>query len=149
MTQTTKTSNLILVVEDSDEDYFVSMRAFEKAGMTNPVHRCKDGQEGIDFLNNADNNIPSIILLDLNLPKKTGHEVLDFIRNNKRVSTVPVVVLTTSSDERDIDACYAAGANSYVQKPVDIHGFIDAIKLLKNYWFEIVILPQAGKELDD
>jgi CheY-like chemotaxis protein len=148
MTQTLKNSNLILVIEDSDEDYFVAMRAFEKAGMTNPVHRCKDGQEGIDFLMNEENTIPAIILLDLNLPKKTGHEVLDHIKQHKRVSKVPVVVLTTSSDERDIDACYAAGANSYVQKPVDIHGFIDAIKLLKHYWFEIVILPVPGQDKD-
>lgn len=132
---------MIFIVEDSDEDYFVALRAFKKAGMKNNIERAKDGVEALAYLQNKDNKLPNLILLDLNLPKKDGREVLNVLKQDEALKNIPVVVLTTSSDERDINACYKMGANSYIQKPVDIHGFIDAVKMLKNYWFEIVILP--------
>lgn len=134
-------NNMIFIVEDSDEDYFVALRAFKKAGMKNNIERAKDGVEALAYLQNKDNKLPNLILLDLNLPKKDGREVLNVLKQDEALKNIPVVVLTTSSDERDINACYKMGANSYIQKPVDIHGFIDAVKMLKNYWFEIVILP--------
>lgn len=132
---------MIFIVEDSDEDYFVALRAFKKAGMKNNIERAKDGVEALAYLQNTDNPPPNLILLDLNLPKKDGREVLNVLKQDEALKNIPVVVLTTSSDERDINACYKMGANSYIQKPVDIHGFMDAVKMLKNYWFEIVILP--------
>lgn len=134
-------NNMIFIVEDSDEDYFVALRAFKKAGMKNNIERAKDGVEALAYLQNTDNPPPNLILLDLNLPKKDGREVLNVLKQDEALKNIPVVVLTTSSDERDINACYKMGANSYIQKPVDIHGFMDAVKMLKNYWFEIVILP--------
>jgi CheY-like chemotaxis protein len=140
MTERTQ-HNLILIVEDSNEDYFVTTRAFKKAGMNNSIVRAKDGVEAIEYLENKEVALPSVVLLDLNLPKKNGREVLSYIRSRKHLLKIPVIVLTTSSDKRDISACYEMGANSYIQKPVDMHGFIEAIKMLKNYWFEIVILP--------
>lgn len=134
-------NNLIFIVEDSDEDYFVTVRAFKKAGLSNEVKRVKDGEAAINYLEDINSTKPSLMLLDLNLPKKGGREVLSHIKNQPALTKIPIIVLTTSSDKKDIDACYEMGANSYIQKPVDMYGFIDAIKMLKNYWFEIVILP--------
>ena len=87
-----------------------------------------------------------MILLDLNLPGTDGREVLDEIKKDADLRSIPVIVLTTSSDSRDIEACYAAGANSYVQKPVDLAGFVTAVERLKDYWFEIVILPSDPEQ---
>jgi CheY-like chemotaxis protein len=140
----------ILLVEDSPEDFEVTVRALRKAGLANPIFRCEDGDEALDFLSRrgrfADPEAaprPGIILLDLNLPGTDGREVLAAVKADPALRPIPVVVLTTSTDERDIDRCYQAGANSYVNKPVDLEGFMRAIQGLKDYWFEIVILPKA------
>ena len=85
---------------------------------------------------------PAIILLDLNLPGTDGREVLKEIKSDPGLRMIPVIVLTSSSDERDIQACYAAGANSYLKKPVDLKGFIEAATRLKDFWLEIAILPK-------
>ncbi len=139
----------ILLVEDSPEDYEATERAFRRAGLKNPIHRCSDGDEALDYLfrrgryaDPATSPKPGIVLLDLNLPGTDGREVLEEIKGNESLRCIPVIVLTTSSDERDIQACYSAGANSYVQKPVDLDGFMKAIERLKGYWFEVVILPR-------
>jgi two-component system response regulator len=84
-----------------------------------------------------------VILLDLNLPGTDGRDLLLEIKNDERLKLIPVVVLTTSADERDIEMCYRAGANSYMKMPVDLGGFVTAIQRLKDYWFEIVILPKV------
>jgi CheY-like chemotaxis protein len=109
---------------------------------------CATGDEALDFLHRrgryaapADAPRPGIILLDLNLPGTDGREVLHEIKRAQPLACIPVVVLTTSSDDRDVQACYQAGANSYVQKPVDLDLFMTAIERLSSYWFEIVILP--------
>jgi two-component system response regulator len=83
-----------------------------------------------------------LILLDLNLPGTDGREVLEEIKNDPKLRTIPVIVLTTSSDGEDIEKCYRAGANSYIQKPVDLDGFFAAIQRLKNFWFEVALLPK-------
>lgn len=139
----------ILIVEDSPEDYETTIRAFTKSGLKNPVHRCEDGEEALDFLFNkglySDKRKaprPGIILLDLNLPGTDGREVLRELKKDESLRKIPVVVLTTSSDPRDIESCYNDGANSYIQKPVNLEGFIKAVQKLKEYWFEIVILPK-------
>ena len=140
----------ILVVEDSDEDYEATERAFRKVGLNNPLHRCESGDEAIDFLKKEGRYAPPIevptpnlILLDLNLPGTDGREVLEVIKSDKNLKKVPVIVLTTSEDDKDIEECYYRGANSYIVKPVDFDGFIDAVQRLKDYWFEIVILPRG------
>ena len=84
-----------------------------------------------------------MILLDLNLPGTDGREVLAEIKADPQLKEIPVIVLTTSSDDRDVQACYQAGASSYIQKPVDLDGFMRAIERLNDYWFEVVILPRA------
>jgi len=138
----------LLIVEDNEEDYEHTVRAFRKVGISNSLYRCADGDEALDYLLRRDKYAdpetsprPGVILLDLNLPGTDGREVLEEVKNHKDLSMIPLIVLTTSSDERDIDACYRLGANSYITKPVDVHGFIDAITLLKNFWLELAVLP--------
>jgi two-component system response regulator len=139
----------ILIVEDSDDDFFAAQRSFQKAGLNNPIRRCATGDEAVDYLfhrgafSDAElAPLPGIILLDLNLPGLDGREVLRQVKTNSSLRRIPVIVLTTSNSEKDVEQCYADGANSYVQKPVDIHGFVLAITRLKDFWFEIAILPK-------
>ena len=137
----------ILLVEDSPEDFETTQRAFRRSGLKNPILRCADGDEALDFLfhrgSHADAPRPGVILLDLNLPGTDGREVLSEIKANDDLKQIPVIVLTTSADERDVQACYQAGASSYIQKPVDVEGFMRAIERLNDYWFEVVILPKG------
>lgn len=147
--QITSPNQLIMIVEDSDEDFEATKRAFSKSNLKNPIIRFADGDEALDYLfrrgehSDPENSPhPGMILLDLNLPGTDGREVLHEIKNCKDLKKIPVIVLTTSDDKRDIDSCYDEGANSYVQKPVDLEGLFDAIARLKDYWFEVVILPK-------
>jgi two-component system response regulator len=137
----------ILLVEDSPEDFETTQRAFRRSGLKNPIVRCSDGDEALDFLfrrgDHAGAPRPGVVLLDLNLPGTDGREVLTEMKADPELRQIPVIVLTTSSDERDVSACYKAGASSYIQKPVDLEGFMRAIERLNDYWFEVVILPRA------
>ncbi len=148
MTALPSMSPTILIVEDNEEDFEATKRAFERSGIANPLLHCEDGDDALDFLYCRGPYAapfvarrPDLILLDLNLPGTNGREVLQEIKADEELKTIPVVVLTTSSDERDIRKCYEEGANSYVQKPVDFEGFQRAIQRLTDYWFEIVMLP--------
>jgi CheY-like chemotaxis protein len=144
-------SQPILLVEDSPEDFETTERAFRRSGLKNPIFRCADGDEALDYLHHRGRYSepenaprPGVILLDLNLPGTDGREVLSEIKNDPQLKQIPVIVLTTSKDERDVEACYRCGANSYVQKPVDLDGFMKAIERLNDYWFEVVILPRSS-----
>ena len=144
-----KQNQAILIVEDSPEDYEATVRAFRKAGLANSIMRCENGEEALDYLYHRGVYVdpeksprPGIILLDLNMPGLDGRGLLTIIKNDNNLKKIPVVVLTTSSDERDIDKCYEEGANSYINKPVDLNGLMIAIQRLRDYWFEIVILPK-------
>jgi CheY-like chemotaxis protein len=139
----------ILVVEDSPEDFEATSRAFRRAGLRNPMLHCATGDDALDFLHRRgryedprQSPRPGVILLDLNLPGTDGREVLHEIKRSDDLAAIPVIVLTTSSDARDVDACYQAGASSYIQKPVDLDGFMRAIQRLHDYWFEVVVLPR-------
>lgn len=140
-------SQPILLVEDSPEDFETTERAFRKSGLKNPIIRCSDGDEALELLFRrgrfADAPRPGVILLDLNLPGTDGREVLAEIKADPSLRQIPVIVLTTSNDDRDVQACYNAGASSYIQKPVDLDGFMRAIERLNDYWFEVVILPRT------
>ena len=145
-------SQLIMIVEDNDDDFFTTMRAFKKANLVNPVRRCTNGDQALDYIFQRGELSapgaaprPSLILLDLNLPGTDGREVLCTIKAAPDVQKIPVIVLTTSNAEQDIDHCYAGGANSYMQKPVDFEGFIQAIARLSEYWLEVAILPKSAK----
>jgi len=144
-------SQPILLVEDSPEDYEATVRAFKRSGLKNPIYRCEDGENALDFLHRrgpyADperSPRPGVILLDLNLPGTDGREVLTEIKRDDQLKQIPVIVLTTSNDSRDVESCYQAGANSYIQKPVDTEGFVRAIERLNGYWFEVVVLPHGA-----
>ena len=141
-------NKLILIVEDSPEDYDTTLRAFKRVGMKNKVIRFEMGDECLDYLfgrgeyEGKEVVLPALIMLDLNLPGTDGREVLKIIKSDLKLKKIPVVVLTTSNDIKDIEKCYELGANSYIQKPVGFEGFINAITKLKEYWFEISILPR-------
>ncbi|HEY7609618.1 MAG TPA: response regulator [Alphaproteobacteria bacterium] len=149
---TNTNSQPILLVEDTPEDAEATLRAFKKAGLANPVYHCQDGDEALDFLRRQRKYKdpekaprPGMILLDLNMPGTDGREVLSEIKADERLRQIPVIVLTTSADERDIQCCYRDGANSYIQKPVDIKGFLEAIQRLVDYWYHIVLLPKSAR----
>ncbi len=142
-------SQPILLVEDNEDDFEATSRAFQKANLLNPIVWCKSGQDALDFLKHEgayttaiDRSRPGLILLDLNMPGMDGRMTLELIKQDSRLKRIPVIVLTTSADERDVEASYLAGANTYVQKPVSFDGLIEAIKRLKSYWFEIALLPK-------
>lgn len=140
----------ILLVEDSPEDHVAAVRALRKVGVVNPIFRCEDGDETLDFLHRrgkyadpAKAPRPSIILLDLNLPGTDGREVLAEIKADDSLRSIPVVILTTSTDERDVERCYHAGANSYLKKSVNLGGFMRSIQGLKEFWFDIAVVPKG------
>ena len=136
----------ILIVEDNEDDYEATKRAFKKTNVINPIERVSSGQGALDFLNDRTKPTPGIILLDLNMPGLDGLMTLKSIKQNQNLKTIPVVILTTSDDERDIQDCYRLGANTYIQKPVNFDGLIEAIKKLKEYWFEIALLPKESPQ---
>lgn len=131
----------ILLVEDNEDDELLTLRAFKSAGITNEVVVVRDGVEALDYLFATGTHagrdkkaLPQVILLDLNLPKIGGLEVLKRLRQDERTKLLSVVILTSSKEEEDIARSYALGANSYVRKPVDFAEFARAVKSLGHYW---------------
>lgn len=137
----------ILLVEDSPADVLIAREALSEAKLLNTIHEAVDGVEALDFLHQrgkfASAPRPDLILLDLNLPRKNGREVLEEIKLDPGLMTIPVVVLTTSSAEEDILRSYNLHANCYVVKPVDFHEFIKAVQSIRQFWFSVVTLPHA------
>lgn len=136
----------ILIVEDSDDDYETTEIALRESHLSNPIMRCESGEDALEYLaqfsTDSAASRPGIILLDLNMPGIGGRRVLETIKADSNLRDIPVIILTTSTDDRDIKDCYHMGANTYISKPVDLTSFMDAIKRLKEYWFEIAILPR-------
>ena len=137
-------SKTILLVEDNPSDIDLTKRAFEQGRITNELIIAEDGQEALDYLFCTGKytgrtllNMPTLILLDLKLPRVDGLEVLRRIRNSETTRRLPVVVLTSSREEHDLAASYDLGVNSYIRKPVDFRQFADAIKHLGLYWLVI------------
>ena len=123
----------ILLVEDNPDDEMLTMRALRRSQITNPIQVARDGEQALEAILIAE-PLPSVVLLDLKLPKIDGLEVLQRIRAHERTRLLPVVVLTSSSEERDIIESYSLGANSYVRKPVDFDQFSQAVAQLGLYW---------------
>ena len=137
-------SDAILLVEDNPDDVLFTLRAFKKNNMSNEIVVATDGAAAIDLLLPSDQTPPlrpSLVLLDVKLPKIDGLEVLRRIRADPRTQPLPVVVLTTSSEERDIVESYRLGANSYVRKPVVFNDFLQATNVLGLYWLLINQAP--------
>lgn len=137
----------ILMVEDSPTDRLITEEALAHAKLLNNLHVVDDGVEGMAFLRKegqyADKPRPDIILLDLNLPRKDGREVLAEIKDDPKLRTIPVVVLTTSKAEQDIIRAYGLHANCYITKPVDFDCFTQVVQAIQNFWFTVVTLPNA------
>jgi chemotaxis family two-component system response regulator Rcp1 len=135
----------ILLVEDSPGDVDLTKLALEDAKMVNNLSVVGDGIQAIDFLRKtgsyANAPHPDLILLDLNLPRKDGREVLAEIKEDPILSRIPVVILTTSDAERDVLQAYSLHANCYITKPVDIQNFISVVKAIEDFWFAVVKLP--------
>jgi two-component system response regulator len=134
-------SKTILLVEDNPDDVKLTLRAFKRNNMLNPIVVARDGVEALDFLfargayaERAAKPPPTLVILDLKLPKLDGLEVLRAIRGDERTKFIPVVILTSSKEQQDLMQGYALGANSYVRKPVDFTEFMEAVRLLGIYW---------------
>ena len=138
----------ILLIEDNPDDVELTLHAFQKNHMANEVVVASDGAEGLDYLfgtgkyvgRDAD-ELPALILLDLQLPKIGGLEVLRKVREDERTKRIPVVIMTTSDEEEDIVNGYNGGANSYLRKPVDFAEFMNAVKQLEMYWMVLNTPP--------
>ncbi len=135
----------ILLVEDNEGDILLTKEALEESKIINNISTVRNGKEAIDFvykLNSyKDVDNPDLILLDINLPLKSGHEVLKEIKGNRETAHIPVIMLTTSSTKKDILTSYEHHANCYVTKPVEVNDFLNAIVSIENFWFSIVQLP--------
>jgi CheY-like chemotaxis protein len=139
---------IILLVEDNPDDELLTLRALRKSNFHNPVTVVRDGAEALEYLfvqgRHADRDPeirPQVILLDLHLPRLDGLEVLRRLRAHERTRTLPVVVLTSSKEERDLVESYQLGVNSFVHKPVDVTAFFDAVRQLGMYWLVLNELP--------
>ncbi len=126
----------ILLVEDNPLDVDLTKRAFSRHKLTNPIHIARDGEEALDWIPRweAGEPLPIVILLDLKLPKVDGLEVLRHVKNNSVTRAIPVVVLTSSAENRDITEAYSIGANSYIVKPVDFDKFVEVAGQIELYW---------------
>ena len=140
----------ILLVEDNPDDVELTLHALRKENLANNIHVARDGEEALQFLfcngAHADRSFdapPRLVLLDLKLPKVDGMEVLRRLKSDARTRTIPVVILTSSKEERDLVNSYGLGANSYIQKPVDFEQFRDTVKSMGFYWLVINQAPVA------
>lgn len=137
----------ILLVEDNPADVRLAMEALREGGIHSSVIHAADGEQAMRILNDIANGpedgagLPSLILLDLNLPRKDGREVLQELKADHRFQQIPVVVLTTSNAPEDIASCYSHAANSYVKKPMEYAQFVDIVQQIQDYWFNTSCLP--------
>ncbi|KQV47286.1 two-component system response regulator [Pelomonas sp. Root1217] len=141
-------SKVILLVEDNPDDVALTLRAFKRSHLMNPLVVARDGVEALDFLfargayaHRAEAELPTLIILDLKLPRLDGLGVLKAMRADPRTALLPAVILTSSKEEQDIVSGYKLGANSYVRKPVDFTEFLEAVKVLGIYWLALNQLP--------
>jgi CheY-like chemotaxis protein len=150
MIQDRHRKHTLLVIEDSDEDFEALTRIIRQVSDAPlSLRRCSDGDDAINLLNrqgkyhNTDDifSFPDLVILDLNLPGTDGREVLNAIKQSKTLKTIPVVVLSTSSNPKDLQACYEYGCNSYMIKPMNNSKLKDSVKTLLDYWFRSVVLP--------
>jgi len=144
-----KWPHTFLLVEDNPADIIITQRAIRESGLEVHLMVVRDGQEAIDLLlseppRDHSPPRPDLILLDLNLPRMTGREVLERIRQHNRMWPIPVVVLTNSGRSEDIDTMYRAGANTYIQKPTDFERFVEVLRTIHHYWLETALLPSRS-----
>lgn len=135
----------ILLVEDNEGDILLTLEALDERKIMNKVSVVRNGKQALDFVfkegEYANAETPDLILLDVNLPLKNGHEVLHAIKTDQRTMKIPVIMLTTSSSERDINLSYQYHANCFVTKPVEMDAFLRAINTIEDFWIQLVQLP--------
>jgi CheY-like chemotaxis protein len=143
--------NEILLVEDNPDDIDLTLRAFRKSHIANEIVVAHDGVEALDYLfatgpyaHRDPNTLPQVVLLDLKLPRIDGLHVLEEIRSNPKTRLLPVVILTSSTEQRDLANGYRLGANSYIRKPVDFQEFVEAVRQLGLYWLLLNQRPPVG-----
>lgn len=142
----------VLLVEDNEGDARLAMEALKDGKIKNDLHHVRDGVEAMEYLNregkyNTENAPrPDIVLLDLNMPRMDGREVLQEINKNSKLACIPVIVLTTSASEMDIVKSYSLHANCYISKPVDFNKFVNVVRAIEHFWFTIVSLPEIDDE---
>ena len=146
-------SKKILLVEDNTDDVLLTLRALQRADILNEVIVARDGTEAFDYLTSKgqyagrdSSDLPVVVLLDLKMPRMGGLELLEKIRQISQLKFLPVVILTSSNEDRDICESYKFGANSYIQKPVDFDQFVLAIRTLGQYWLDLNVNPKGGLE---
>ena len=137
-------SQVIVLVEDNPDDETLTLRALKKNGIANEVVVLRDGAEALDYLLAAEGPSPHLVLLDLKLPRIDGLEVLRKLRHEARTALLPIVILTSSNEERDLVESYRLGANSYILKPVDFEQFTEAVRQLGLYWLVLNQVPQTA-----
>ena len=145
-----KAAHTILLVEDNPADVKITQRALRDGGLPVDLLVARDGQEAVEYLfrqgahaTDPEWRIPDLILLDINLPRLNGLQVLERIRATPALRATPVVVLTTSRRQEDIQQMYAAGANTYIEKPQDFNRFVQVLQTIQRYWLETALLPPA------
>ena len=146
-------SKKILLVEDNTDDVLLTLRALQRADILNEVIVARDGTEAFDYLTSKgqyasrdSSDLPAVVLLDLKMPRMGGLELLEKIRQINQLKFLPVVILTSSNENRDIRESYKFGANSYIQKPVDFDKFVLAIRTLSLYWLDLNVNSNGGLE---
>jgi CheY-like chemotaxis protein len=140
----------ILLVEDNEGDMILTMEALEGLNHQHIISRVKDGEQAINFLKKDGQfeqaTMPDLILLDINLPRLDGKEVLTFIKQSSLYRKIPVIILSTSNSERDISECYQKGANCYLVKPSDLDGYVRVIHAIESFWLNLANLPENLKK---
>jgi CheY-like chemotaxis protein len=152
VTEHTQTIFSILLIEDSDEDYLAFTRALRDTVVTVSLPRCTRGEEALDYLYGRGRFVdparaprPALVLLDLNLPGMDGRELLTIIKGDEHLKSIPVVIVTTSRNPRDVEWCYQHGANSYQVKAIGYEQFRNAMRLLVEYWLNVCVLPATAE----
>ncbi|GAB2784525.1 CheY-like chemotaxis protein [Hymenobacter luteus] len=141
----------ILVVEDSVEDFTALGRVFRKQALPNPLLRCEDGDQALEYLQGYGKHpgwpptLPAFVLLDLNLPGTDGRTVLGILKQDPRLQSIPVIIFSTSSSSHDVEECYRLGANSYLTKPIEYASLEEKMQVLVSYWLKASELPPMSQ----
>ena len=143
---------VILLVEDGEDDVLLIRKAFGRAHLDNPMHVVRDGEEAVTYLsgegqysNRAEHPLPDLILLDLKMPRMDGFQVLEWVRAQPGIRGIPVVVLTTSEEMRDVNRAYALGANSFLVKPMDFNNYAELARLIHQFWIKSARTPESSR----
>lgn len=137
-------TQVIVLIEDNPDDEILTVRALKQSGIANQMVVLRDGVEALEYLLSSEQQLPHLVLLDLKLPRVDGLEVLKRLRSEPRTALLPIVILTSSKEERDLVESYRLGANSYIRKPVDFGQFSESVRQLGLYWLVLNESPAKG-----